>query len=849
MNINISYLAAHPDIPLPESVEVVIGTAFTAAQPETVTGWSFLGWYRDRTYNSKWIDGTTVTEDMLTDGVLNLYGKWSQGTAAGIISFAYSSNSEITTDPLPNSIEFPAGQLVRPSDLPAVPTPSAESTTITGWYIDQTADVLLTYVGIVMPAEGLTLYAKSVSSALVSVSFDYAFGFVPEKTNEYQVPATSESAFDGETLGEANVLPPIITGEEGSAVVLPTPANLFAGTPLEQRFAGWFDTDTPVEGTEPLTELTLDKDTKAYAMFVPLLPAEKIKITYKVAKIYSPDVVNGQIIPSEEILFTPEEAAALMPALPVETTQKRGEAIDLQNYSWVDEVDRGTNYTLVSPQLATDRTKKFTYTGFYSEFEGTETNKIEDTTIPNLTADRTVYIGLTLKNKLLIPSESENLDETHNIVFEPDGFADPAQVPGAGLTPPELILPQATAVEPVEIDKEFPNLVDGYDFGEPEVGNGFSYTGAYFYDENGNAVDFTPETEIKEDLVLHPKSEIIDYTRKTLVTFHVLTPDSLNAPDDLDWDHVPEQPFKGFTNPQEINIGSVLNVSEIVLPDLEDTFEIDECYTLEPAGNSWQYNSFTTKTINEATNVYIRFKSTLPLQANIIYHVDSAEGSKLIAPAFDYELAAGTDTVSGAFDLEARPADILSAEESPTNAEKTIAGYYLDSSYTTPFAAATTEVAEGGTLDVYVKTEDKTAEQIIVTVDYVPHAYTPGSTNFKFEAPCAPELPQAQLTATTYTFNTGTTGAEILAAIGNPPEHQFWRPDVHEYGNCYWYISVSDVSQTPAPFNPVGFSLSESIMLFPQFTADMSYEPMVIKRVGTDLHLSSPRDSLAAATI
>ena len=195
------------------------------------------------------------------------------------------------------------------------------------------------------------------------------------------------------------------------------------------------------------------------------------------------------------------------------------------------------------------------------------------------------------------------------------------------------------------------------------------------------------------------------------------------------------------------------------------------------------------------------------------------------------------------------PPDYLSAEESPTSAEKTIAGYYLDSSYTTPFAAATTEVAEGGTLDVYVKTEDKTAEQIIVTVDYVPHAYTPGSTNFKFEAPCAPELPQAQLTATTYTFNTGTTGAEILAAIGNPPEHQFWRPDVHEYGNCYWYISVSDVSQTPAPFNPVGFSLSESIMLFPQFTADMSYEPVVIKRVATDLHLSSPRDSLAAATI
>lgn len=208
------------------------------------------------------------------------------------------------------------------------------------------------------------------------------------------------------------------------------------------------------------------------------------------------------------------------------------------------------------------------------------------------------------------------------------------------------------------------------------------------------------------------------------------------------------------------------------------------------------------------------------------------KGSKLIAPAFDYELAAGTGTVSGDFDLEARPADILSAEESPTSAEKTIAGYYLDSSYTTPFAAATTEVAEGGTLDVYVKTEDKTAEQIIVTVDYVPHAYTPGSTNFKFEAPCAPELPQAQLTATTYTFNTGTTGAEILAAIGNPPEHQFWRPDVHEYGNCYWYISVSDVSQTPAPFNPVGFSLSESIMLFPQFTADMSYEPVVIKRGG-----------------
>lgn len=32
------------------------------------------------------------------------------------------------------------------------------------------------------------------------------------------------------------------------------------------------------------------------------------------------------------------------------------------------------------------------------------------------------------------------------------------------------------------------------------------------------------------------------------------------------------------------------------------------------------------------------------------------KGSKLIAPAFDYELAAGTGTVSGDFDLEAIPA-------------------------------------------------------------------------------------------------------------------------------------------------------------------------------------------------
>ena len=127
---NIVYNSAHPDIPLPEPAIVEIGTPFTAAVPQTVSGWTFNGWYTDMHYANKWVDGTVITGD------LALFGKWTADTVDGLVSFAYTSNSEDTSATLPNGIEWPVNTKIYPTNLPALPTPSVQTTTITGWYLD-----------------------------------------------------------------------------------------------------------------------------------------------------------------------------------------------------------------------------------------------------------------------------------------------------------------------------------------------------------------------------------------------------------------------------------------------------------------------------------------------------------------------------------------------------------------------------------------------------------------------------------------------------------------------------------------------------------------------------------------
>ena len=101
---------------------------------------------------------------------------------------------------------------------------------------------------------------------------------------------------------------------------------------------------------------------------------------------------------------------------------------------------------------------------------------------------------------------------------------------------------------------------------------GFKFVRWYFYDADGNKVNFVPdETEITRDMVLHPEFEMVDLDTKTTVKLVSLTPDMPGAPENYDWDDVPVAPFDGITNPKVVNIGSTFDVSAIELPELEPT--------------------------------------------------------------------------------------------------------------------------------------------------------------------------------------------------------------------------------------------------------------------------------------
>ena len=838
---NIVYNSAHPDIPLPEPATVEIGTPFTAAVPQTASGWTFNGWYTDMHYTNKWVDGTVVTGD------LDLYGKWTADTVDGLVSFAYTSNSEDTSATLPNGIEWPANTKIYPNNLPALPTPSAQTTEITGWYFDAQGEILVDDSGVLVDSAGITLYAKAVSSEVYSVSFDYALGRLNTESNpDYPMPVSAMCAWDAEALGDDSVLPTnLITGEIGETVQLPAAADmqdLFDGTDCEAEFKGWYP--EPVASGAPLTELTISEDTTVYALYEPKTEQEFVDVTYKIANVYIPTVEQGQIVPSDEKIAV-EDAISLMPDIPCEfvgANNSSANEVELDSYEWHDKVVKGSKYRLALPDNTTERTQDYQFGGYYSDANCE--NKL-DSVINELNDDLTVYCQFVPKAEVALPTAG--LTETHNISFEVDGFAADTDVPNAGMMPPDMELPDATAIEPVDVDHQaFPDLFEEFIPTEMPATEGFTFVGWYFYDADGNKVNYVHgETEVTRDMVLFPEFQMVDFDTKTTVKLVELTPDMPGAPDNYSWDDVPVAPFDGITNSKVVNIGSTFDVSTITFPELEPTFEVDGYYILDASGATPVFVEFNTGRIDSATTLYVKFASTIPAPIAVIYHNDdSTPEAELIAPDFDYELAAST-TNTGGFDYEPRPADLVEVANARLNNTVVISGYYSDASYTNLFDPAATTTA-GEVVNIYPKVE--TLNKIMVTVDYIPEVYSLTGTTFQFEVPSAPELPLSNATATTYLFDANTTGADILTSVGVPPIVRFWKPKNHEYGNCYWYTVASDASQIPHPFDPTGFTLTEPITLYPQFEADMNYPDGIISRDDLHLSLSTAVSSAAAAS-
>lgn len=88
------------------------------------------------------MDGTVITGD------LNLFDKWSEGRTGGAtVSFAYTDNSEGKSALIPNGIIWRANTRICPDDLPALPTPTAQIITITGWYLNPQGMTLIDAAG------------------------------------------------------------------------------------------------------------------------------------------------------------------------------------------------------------------------------------------------------------------------------------------------------------------------------------------------------------------------------------------------------------------------------------------------------------------------------------------------------------------------------------------------------------------------------------------------------------------------------------------------------------------------------------------------------------------------------
>lgn len=851
-----NFASGHPDIQLPSPQEVVIGTAFTAAVPETAEGWTFEGWFIDRQCTIPWVDGTVINED------LDLFGKWTEIAKTSNVNFKYTSNSEDESAALPEDIAWPINTKIFAYNLPELPVPTSSTTNITGWYIDAQGEMLIDENGLLVSEAGLTFYAKSESSAINSVSFAYAVGRLdPESDNEFPMPLTATAAWDAETLDDENVLPEIKTGKVGDIIVLPTAAempDLFAGTEVAAEFKGWYP--EPLASGTPLTSFVLgEEDQVVYALYEQKQEPEFVDITYKVANTYVPIVDESGSIEAGSEEITVEEAISLMPDIPCEYIgdlfNKNAET-EISDYEWHDKAVKGSSYKLALPENVTERTADFVFGGYFKDINCNEPLNSE---FLEINEDLVVYVKLVRKPEVVLPND--DLPKTYNISYEIDGFASGSDVPSGALMPPDLKLPDAVMFQPVEIDKEaFPDLIDKFVPAEMPACEGFKFNGWYFYNEFGEKVFFDPETtEIKSDLVLHPEFELLDLENKTVVQLVALTPDMTVAPEELAWQDVPERPFAGMTNPMTIALGSTFNVSDLDFSDL-DTFEVSGFYTLSLSGSNPTLIPFRSGVINSATTLYVQFKSTIDNPIEVIYHMplnefgEVSEDNKRIEPDFDIEYASSLETTAiddkAGFGYEPRPEDLfLISEGTPVEASNyftIITGYFSDAGYTKVFDP-NQETTAGETVEIYCKTEE--LEKIPVTVDYIPRLYSIPSGNFEFEIPTAPELPMSEQTATTYSFELGTSGQDILNTIGNPPMVEFWRPKIHEYNNCFWYSTVSGTISDPLPFNPTDFTLTEPIVLYPQFQADMSYPSGIIKRDDIKLELTNAVSNSSTASV
>ena len=854
--IAINFASGHPDIKLPSPQEVVLGTAFTAAVPETAEGWTFEGWFTDRQCTIPWVDGTIIKAD------LDLFGKWTEIAKTSSVNFKYTSNSEDESAALPEEMAWPINTKIFAYNLPELPVPTSATTNITGWYIDAQGEMLIDENGILLSEAGLTFYAKSESSAINSVSFAYAVGRLdPASDNEFPMPLTATAAWDAETLDDENVLPGIKTGKVGDIIVLPTAAempDLFAGTEVAAEFKGWYP--EPLASGTPLTSVVLgEEDQVVYALYEQKQEPEFVDITYKVANTYVPIVDKSGSIEAGSEEITVEEAISLMPDIPCEYIgdlfNKNAET-EISDYEWHDKAIKGSSYKLALPDNVTERTADFVFGGYFKDINCNEPLNSE---FLEINEDLVVYVKLVRKPEVVLPND--DLPKTYNISYEIDGFASESDVPSGALMPPDLKLPDAVMFQPVEIDKEaFPDLIDKFIPAEMPACEGFKFNGWYFYNEFGEKVFFDPETtEIKSDLVLHPEFELLDLENKTVVQLVALTPDMTVAPNELAWQDVPERPFAGMTNPMTIALGSTFNVSDLDFSDL-DTFEVSGFYTLSLSGSNPNLIPFRSGVINSATTLYVQFKSTIDNPIEVIYHMPTessgevSEENKLIEPDFDIEyassLATTTTVYKEGFGYEPRPEDLFALGEKTSIASNDsytiITGYFSDAGYKKVFDPKQ-ETKAGETVEIYCKTEQ--LEKIPVTVDYIPRLYSIPSGDFKFEVPTAPELPLAVQTATTYSFDVNTTGKEILNTIGNPPTVEFWKPKNHENKNCYYYSTVSGSIDNPIPFDAENFVLTEPIVLYPQFQADMSYPSGVIKRYDINLELTDAVSNSSTASV
>ena len=74
LHVDYAYVGDAPEeAQLPASVTgLATNEAFTAAEQQTVDGWTFDGWYVDEACTTKWVDGTVL------DASMTLYGKWTK---------------------------------------------------------------------------------------------------------------------------------------------------------------------------------------------------------------------------------------------------------------------------------------------------------------------------------------------------------------------------------------------------------------------------------------------------------------------------------------------------------------------------------------------------------------------------------------------------------------------------------------------------------------------------------------------------------------------------------------------------------------------------------------------------